>query len=165
MIWEYFRVTGANDSVENTADLFTISLRNDDIQEFDSNWDGILLSKTKIPSDDILEGVYKLRTRESEKQKKAGPNYHRLKTMVQRGIEQNLRIKNFEGRNGNFETSTVVKSQGTKQREQRSLGECWQWKANGQCSKGDNCSFRHDINKRAKTTQPNPSPSSSSRAE
>ena len=33
-------------------------------------------------------------------------------------------------------------------------------KANGQCSKGDNCSFRHDMNKRAKLTQPNPSPSS-----
>ena len=50
-----------------------------------------------------------------------------------------------------------------KQREQRSPGECWQWEANGQCSKGDNCSFRHDINKRAKSTQPNPSPSSSTR--
>ena len=35
-IYEYFRVTGAHDSVENYADLFTISLRNDDIQEFDS---------------------------------------------------------------------------------------------------------------------------------
>ena len=32
--------------------------------------------------------------------------------------------------------------------------------ANGQCSKGDNCSFRHDVNKRAKMTQPNPSPNS-----
>ena len=30
-------------------------------------------------------------------------------------------------------------------------------KANGQCSIGDNCSFRHDMNKRAKSTQPNPS--------
>ena len=49
-ICEYFRVTGANDSVENYADLFTIVLRNDDIQEFDSKWDGILLSMTKIPS-------------------------------------------------------------------------------------------------------------------
>ena len=36
VIYDYFRVTGANDSVENYADLFTISLRNDDIQEFDS---------------------------------------------------------------------------------------------------------------------------------
>ena len=40
LIFEYFRVTGADDSVENYADLFTISLRNDDIQEFVSKWDG-----------------------------------------------------------------------------------------------------------------------------
>ena len=67
MIYEYFRVTGANDSVENYADPFTTGLRDDDIQEFDSKWDGILLSMTKVPPDDILEGLYKLRIRESEK--------------------------------------------------------------------------------------------------
>ena len=67
LIYEQFRVTGANDSVENYADPFTIVLRNDDLQEFDSTWDGILLSMTKIPSGDILEGLYKLRIRESGK--------------------------------------------------------------------------------------------------
>ena len=67
LIYEQFRVT--DDSVENYTDLFTILLRNDDIQEFDSKWDGILLSMTKIPHDDILEGLYKLRIRESEKLK------------------------------------------------------------------------------------------------
>ena len=46
LIYEYFRVPGVHDSVENYADLFTISLRNNDIQEFDSKWDGILLSMT-----------------------------------------------------------------------------------------------------------------------
>ena len=51
------------------AELFIIVLRNDDIQEFDSKWDGILLSVTQIPTDDILEGLYKLRIRESEKLK------------------------------------------------------------------------------------------------
>ena len=56
LIYDYFRVTGSHDSVENYTDLFTIVLRNDDIQEFDSKWDGILLSMTKIPPDDILEG-------------------------------------------------------------------------------------------------------------
>ena len=94
-------------------------------------------------------------------QKKAGPDYHRLKTMVKRGIEQDLRIKDFGARNGNYERNAMVKSQGTKQREQRTPEDCWQWKANGQCSKGDNCSFLHDINKRAKSTQPNSSPRSS----
>ena len=118
--------------------------------------------------------MYKLRTRESEKpktvvelynleihQKKAETDYHRLKTMVKRSIEHSLRMKNFEARNGYFETSAVVKNQRARKREQRSLGDCWQWKANGQCSKGDNCSFRHDEDKRAKSTPPNPSPRSS----
>ena len=67
LIYDHFRVTGTHDSVEHHADLFTAGLRNDDIQEFDSKWDGILLSMTKIPPDDILEGLYKLRIRESEK--------------------------------------------------------------------------------------------------
>ena len=54
----------------------------------------------------------------------------------------------------------MVKNQETKQRGQRILGDCWQWETNGQCVKGDNCSFRHDIDKRAKMTQPNLCPSS-----
>ena len=58
LIYDYFRVIGANDSVENYADLFTVVLRNDNIQEFDSKSDGILLSMKKIPTDDILEGLY-----------------------------------------------------------------------------------------------------------
>ena len=143
--------------------LFTIVLQNDDIQEFDSKWDGILLSMTKIPHDDILEGLYKLRIRESEKlktvlelydleiQKKLGPDYHRLTTMVKRSIEQDIRNKNFVARNGNYEKNAAVKNQGTKQRAQRILGDCWQWETNGQCVKGDNCSFRHDVNKRGKS--------------
>ena len=61
---------------------------------------------TKIPPHDILEGLYKLRIRESEKlrtvlelydlethQKKLGPDYHRLKTVVKRSIEQEIRKK------------------------------------------------------------------------
>ena len=42
LIYDHFRVTGANDSVESYADLFTVVLRNDDIQEFDSKFDGII---------------------------------------------------------------------------------------------------------------------------
>ena len=68
LIYEQFRVTGTDSSVENYTDLFTIVLRNDDSQEFESKWDGIF-SMTKIPHDDILEGLYKLRIRESEKLK------------------------------------------------------------------------------------------------
>ena len=80
--------------------------------------------------------------------------------MVKISIEQDLRNRNFGARNGYYERNAVVKNPETKQRGQRIIGYCWQWEANGQCSKGDNCSFRHDVNKRAKVTQPNPSPNS-----
>ena len=113
---------------------------------------------TKIPNDEIVEGLYKLRIRESEKlktvlelydleihQRKLGPDYHRLKTMVKRSIDQEIRNKNFGSRIGSFEKNAVVKNQGTKQRVQKILGDCWQWETNGQCVKGDNCSFRHDM--------------------
>ena len=69
------------------------------------------------------------------------------KRCLKRSIEKNLRVKNFQARNGNYERNALVKNLGTKQRGQRILGDCWQWKANGQCSNGDNRSFRHDINK------------------
>ena len=54
----------------------------------------------------------------------------------------------------------MVKNQGTKQRVQRILGDCWQWEANGQCVKGDNCSLRHDMDKRGKSSPSNPSQNS-----
>ena len=98
---------------------------------------------TKIPHDGILEGLYKLRIRESEKLKtilelydleihqKLGPDYHKLNAMVKRSIEQEIRNKNFGARSGNFEKNAVVKNQGTKQRVQRILGDYWQWEATG----------------------------------
>ena len=95
LIYEYFRVTGANDSVENYADLFNISLRNDDFQEFDSKWTDFFKSMTKIPPDDIMEGLYVLRIQKSDnfktilklydleihQKKKLGLDYHKLKTL------------------------------------------------------------------------------------
>ena len=70
----------------------------------------------------------------------------------------------------NFEPETEIKKQTrwSRIRGQNSVNKelwenCWQWKANGQYSKGDNCSFRHDINKRAEPPQPNPYTESSTR--
>ena len=146
--------------MKNYADLFTIVLRNDDIQEFDSKWDGLLLSMTKIPSDDILEGLYKLRIRESEKLKtvlelydmeihlkKAGIDCHRLKTMVKRSIGQDLRIKNFEARNGKL----CEERPWTRIRGQNSVDkEFMEIVGNGKPT--------GSVLKETKITQPNPSP-------
>ena len=108
MIYDYSRVTGAHDTVLDYADLFSITLRNDNVLEFHTRWDEIVLSMTEIPSDDVLESLYKLRVRESDQlkivlelydmeihQKISMPNYQKLKTMVKRSIDQKLRLRNF----------------------------------------------------------------------
>ena len=79
------------------ADLFSVFLHDDNIQEFVTRWDEVLLSMSKIPSDDILETLYKLRLRESVQlktvlelydmeihQKILKTNCQKLKTMVKR---------------------------------------------------------------------------------
>ena len=52
------------------ADWFFVTHRDHNIQEFDTRWDEVLLSMSKIPSDEILESLYELRIRESEQLKK-----------------------------------------------------------------------------------------------
>ena len=94
-------------------------------------------------------------------QKKVGPDYHRLRNNGKKEVSSKIYETGIWAPETEImKEKTVVKDQVTKQREQRILGECWQWEANGQCSKGDNCSFRHDVKKRAKMTQANSSPNS-----
>ena len=44
MIYDYFRVTGAHDTVLDYADIFSVTLRDDNVQDFDTRWDEVLLS-------------------------------------------------------------------------------------------------------------------------
>ena len=123
MIYDYFRVAGAHDAVLDCADLFSVVLQNDNVQEFDTRWDEVLLSRSKIPSNDILESLCKLRIRESAQlktilqvfdmkihQKISMSNYQKLKTMLKTSIDQKLRLRNFDARNGKIETGTVIKN-------------------------------------------------------
>ena len=75
---------------------------------------------------------------------RAMSSYQRLKTMVRRHIDQMIRTRNFRARNERIETGVLVKSHNGKNVSvERGMGECYQWKTNGQCLRRDSCSFRH----------------------
>ena len=59
MIYEYYRATGACEAAKGLADVFTMSLQNDDVQDFDVRWDQAPLTVSEMLSDAILEGIYK----------------------------------------------------------------------------------------------------------
>ena len=65
MIYDNFRVIGTHDTVLDYADLFSVTLRDDKIREFDTRWDEVLFSVSKITFDSVLEGLYDWRIRES----------------------------------------------------------------------------------------------------
>ena len=147
MIYDNFWVTGAHDTVLDYADLFSITLRKDHAQDFDTTWDEILLSMTNIPPDDALESLYKLRILESDQlktvlelydmethQKISMPDYQKWKTMVKRSIDQKLRLRNFDARHGRIETRAMVKNRKGMSGVEGGKGICYQWTEKDQCS-------------------------------
>ena len=44
MIYDYFRVSSAHDTELDYADLISVTLHDDNIQEFDTRWDEVLPS-------------------------------------------------------------------------------------------------------------------------
>ena len=65
---------------------------------------------------------------------KRSPCFHNFPTFL-----------NFRVRNEMVERGAVSKSQkGKKAFVDRKVGACYQWTTNGQCSKGDSCSFGHE---------------------
>ena len=127
MIYDYFRVTSAHDTALDYADFFSVTHHDNNVQEFDTRWDEVLLSTSKIPSDDVLESLYKLRKRESAQLNTVLELYdmeiHRyismlddqkLKTMAKRNVDQKLRLRSFDARHGKIETGTVVKNRRDK---------------------------------------------------
>ena len=92
-------------------------------QEFDTRWDEVLLSMPKIPSDDILESLYKLRKSESAQLKTVLEQ--KLQTMVKRSTDQKLRLRN---RHGRIETRAVVKNRKGLGGVEGGTGTCYQWK-------------------------------------
>ena len=78
------------------------------------------------------------------------PSYQRLKTMVMKFLVQNVRARNFEARNERTVTGTSAKnkSRGKSVSVVRKPRDFCQWKAKGNCTKGDARSFRHAESKR-----------------
>ena len=151
MTHDYFRVTGAHDTVLDYADWFSVTLRDDNVQEFDTRWDEVLLSMTKfsirwnIGKSVQIKDTWVWSTHMSVlelydldiHQKKSNPDCQRLKTMVKRSTDQKLRSRNFDARHGKIESGAVGKSRKGAVGVDGGKGTCHQ------CPKGDRCSFRH----------------------
>ena len=75
--------------------------------------------------------------------------------MVKRSIDQKLRLRNLDAKNGRIESGAVVTSRKGIIGVEGGKGIiCDQWKEKGQCSQGDRCSSRNDTQDRAQKPEP-----------
>ena len=87
----------------------------------------IAFSMSKVPTDDVLDSLYKLRIRASDQlksglglyeleihQKISKLDYQKLSTTVKRSIDQRMKSRNFQARNERNETGAVVKTRRDK---------------------------------------------------
>ena len=139
MIHDHFQATGLCDAAQGLSDLFNICLHDDDVQDFDTRWDQVLLTTSEIPEENVFEGWYKMKLQGSAQHQtvlalydqwmnrdRASQSYQRLRTLVRRHVDQMSRTRNFKARNERIETGVVVKSRRNVSVEKK-VGDCFQW--------------------------------------
>ena len=61
-------------------------------------------------------------------------------------FDQKMRSRNLKARNDMIHGGVVTRSRKENRANvERKVGDCWQWQATGQCSKGDSCGFHHGV--------------------
>ena len=135
--------------------------------EFDTRWDEVLLSMTKIPSDDCLESLHKLRIHKSDQLKTVFELYDKSKD-----IDAQLSEVEDDGEKEHRSETSISKFRRQKREnwdrssgyESQEIMWCWKrkrflllWKAKGQCSRKDHCIFRHESHDQKPTPKAAPS--------
>ena len=124
MIYEHFRATGVFEAAQGLADLVSVILRNDAVQDFDVLWGHALSAVSEMPSPAIVERLYKSKLHNSAQLQTVmalhdhevawndgTPDYQQLKTAAKLHIDHMMRNRNFRARNDVVERGSVTRSQ------------------------------------------------------
>ena len=140
MIKEFFWVT----SILHFTDVMEVTLRGDAVQGFDTRWDEGLSSITEMPQENVLEGLHKMRIRDSEQlqtvmalcgqdidTKDLFPSDQRLNSVAKKFLDQKIRNRNFKPRKiePRQEHRRKVEAKGGPESGERKQGDCYPWKA------------------------------------
>ena len=60
-------------------------------------------------------------------------------------LDQKMKCRNLKARNDMIQGEVTRSRKENKANVERKVGDCWQWQATGQCSKGDSCGFHYGV--------------------
>ena len=59
MICDYVKISGTGEALLDYNVPMRVQLEGDHVQGFDTKWDGVLLSMTQVPEEDLFENLFK----------------------------------------------------------------------------------------------------------
>ena len=98
-----------------------------------------VLYRNRLQGSEQLQTIFAMYNQELSRDR-VTPSYQKLMRMVRRHVDQSTMTRNFKARNERIEKGALVKSQKGRKR-QRGKKSGFEWKANGQSSREDSCSF------------------------
>ena len=117
-------------------------------------------TKNRLQGSEQLQTVFAMYNQDLSRDRVA-PSYQKLRRMVDNIlIRRSGHAISKPGMELKQEYWSRANKKGRNVSAKRKVGECFQWKANGQCSRGDSCRFYHGSH----SGQRAPSSSSTSRA-
>ena len=181
MIYEHFRLTDIDGAVLEFTDLLRVELRGDNLRAFDTSWDETLLAMAHMPEDHYLESLYFKQLEKCDQiqnalqlyiqdhvQRGEPKSYTKLRKMVRNHLDQKTRERHIQQRERRGERGLVANPKNKAKAKPKSrpgtptpkTGDCHQWVRKGSCSRGDDCNFKHDDDKKgpqSRTRSPSPS--------
>ena len=65
IICDHFQASGAYVAAQGLSDLFNICSQSEDVQDFDTRWDHVLLATSETPQENVHEGLCKMNLQDS----------------------------------------------------------------------------------------------------
>ena len=166
LIFDHLILNSTEGAILENEDLLAIELKGDNLVAFRNDWDIVMEGLRKTPPEDWLEYLFRRQLDRSEQLSTimslynqetyingAEKSYDKLYSLLCALLEQKQRKKNRE----NMSSSSSGRAHPGKAKQRsaspggkRRQGDCNQWVNQGKCSRGDDCSFKHDDDKKGK---------------
>ena len=157
MLHDHFSTNIKHGATYALEDLFSVSLRNDNLRVFMSSWDQVLAGITKVPGNDVLETLFYKQVKNSKSIAHDLNEYHRaeegsekhsydfLLGAVRRHLDRERLESNRDrvARNLAGSQRASTPAVGAEKKTYIPKGYCIKWNRGG-CS-DDNCKFKHEV--------------------
>ena len=140
-------------------DLLALELKGDNLQQFSNSWEMVLAGIKEVPTEDILESLYKRQLQKSTQLEKAialyddnilhngeKKSYERLCTIVRSHLSRKRLQKNQQVMRETLGGKGLAGkgAGGNPKKPKRVQGDCTQFMKTGTCSRGNKCPYNHD---------------------